>query len=465
MLDAQDLEAVRLVALGRVFALRLRRHRVERDVVRIVDDDQVVEAQVARQRRGFGRDALLHAPVAGQAPDRLVEDARAGVVEPRRQHLGRDCLPDRVADALAERARGRLDAGGVMKLRVPRRLRFPLAKVPDVVERERIAREVQPAVEKHAAVPRREDEAVATEPLRIAGVVAKEVAVEDGADLGVTQRQSDVSGSGGADGVHRESAGNRGGGGKLLEIGHDGSPSRRGNGTDRKRTRAMLGALWLLCYSAFANPMPSIARTKRHGRRRRWAAAAVSWGAVFSALSILGCSAADGGSGSSGELGDACQGSSDCLSGVCLPFSTNYEGLSGVCSSSCGTSADCASGGACLPDPTGTVADACWARCTSASNCGSGVACIWDSDANGGVCAAVSVNICNDLLGANGCTSCIANNCCPEYAACIGDVTCGKDYAGCTGATSCASKFSSSSDSAESQLGSCMGSSCGGYCP
>jgi hypothetical protein len=208
--------------------------------------------------------------------------------------------------------------------------------------------------------------------------------------------------------------------------------------------------------------MPSIARTGRHDR---WAVAAVTIGAVFSALSILGCSAADGGSSSSGELGDPCQASSDCLSGVCLPFSSNYEGVPGVCSSSCGTSADCASGGACLPDPTGTVGDACWARCSSASGCSSGVACIWDSDANGGVCAAVSVNICNDLLGANACTSCIANNCCSEYAACIGDVTCGKDYAACTGATSCASMFSSSSDSAESQLGSCMGSSCGSFCP
>jgi hypothetical protein len=191
---------------------------------------------------------------------------------------------------------------------------------------------------------------------------------------------------------------------------------------------------------------------------RRAAAALVCAGVIVS-----GCSAANGG-GSTGQLGDPCRSAGDCLASVCLPFQANFEGVPGVCSSACQTSADCASGGVCLPDPTGTVVDACFRRCASASDCSSGLACVWDADAASGVCAAVAVTVCSGLVGAGDCATCIANNCCSAYEACVADVTCGQAFARCGGGP-CTAKLASSSDSAASSLGSCMGSACAGVCP
>jgi hypothetical protein len=212
--------------------------------------------------------------------------------------------------------------------------------------------------------------------------------------------------------------------------------------------------------------MHSTARARSSERRAHRAFAglagrAAAWAACGAC--VLGCSAADGG-GSSGELGDPCLSAGDCLSGICLRFQANFEGIGGVCTTSCSSSADCASGGACLPDPTGTVPNACFKRCASAADCSSGPACVWDEGANSGLCTAVAVTVCSLLVGASDCDTCINNNCCNAYEECKGDVTCGKDFAACGGGA-CTSKLAGSSDTAESTLGGCMGSACAGICP
>jgi hypothetical protein len=189
-----------------------------------------------------------------------------------------------------------------------------------------------------------------------------------------------------------------------------------------------------------------------------------AWPLVWSFLAAAGCSDAGAG-GSSGELGDPCQSSADCPAGVCLLFRTNFEGVPGVCSSACGTSTDCASGGVCAPDFTGTFATACFRRCSAASDCSPGLACVWDANASGGVCAAIAVDVCSALLLTGDCGTCINNSCCNQYEDCVADLTCGKDYAGCGAGTSCTSRFALSPNSAESSLGSCMGSFCAGQCP
>ncbi|MCL2449274.1 MAG: hypothetical protein FWD17_10025, partial [Polyangiaceae bacterium] len=98
------------------------------------------------------------------------------------------------------------------------------------------------------------------------------------------------------------------------------------------------------------------------------------------------------------------------------------------------------------------------------SDCPSGLTCIWDSVA-GGVCSAVLENVCSGLLTTGGnCDVCVENNCCGEYEACAADVTCGRDYVACDLAGTCAAKLVGSSDGAESALGSCIDSLCGGYC-
>ena len=90
-------------------------------------------------------------------------------VEARRPS-SRNRVADRIGDALSERAGGRFDAEGLVKLRVPRGVAVQLAEVLDFVERQGVAAQVQPAVKKHPAVAGREDETVAVEPARLSGL-------------------------------------------------------------------------------------------------------------------------------------------------------------------------------------------------------------------------------------------------------------------------------------------------------
>ena len=193
--DRLDVEPQRLEPLGRVLALGLLGHRVQRDGVRVVDDDQVVELLVAREGERLHRDPLLHAAVARQADDVVIEDGVLRGVEAGLRHLGADRHADRVADPLTERAGRRLDAARrVRQLRVTGRLRAELPEALDLVERHvGVAAQVQPGVEEHRPVPGRQHEPVAVQPARIGRVVAERVPVEHGADLGTAERQTEVT--------------------------------------------------------------------------------------------------------------------------------------------------------------------------------------------------------------------------------------------------------------------------------
>src|SRR5262249_22278862 len=94
--------------------------------------------------------------------------------------------PDAGSQALAQRARGRLDAAGPAVLGVPGALRVELAKPVEVIELDRRlseylvlrtdrphAAEVQKRVKKRRAVTGGQDEAVAVAPDRVGGVEAK----------------------------------------------------------------------------------------------------------------------------------------------------------------------------------------------------------------------------------------------------------------------------------------------------
>ena len=161
------------------------------------------------------RDAFLQAAVAGEADHEVVENLVFGGVEVGGGHLGGHGHADDVAGALTEGAGGGFDADGLAELRVPRGLGVELAEVLHFLEGEVETGEVDPAVDEHRAVSGREDEAVAVDPSGGGGVVAKEVAVEHGTDLGGTQREAQVARMAGGDGVHGQAAGFGGGTGKV----------------------------------------------------------------------------------------------------------------------------------------------------------------------------------------------------------------------------------------------------------
>jgi hypothetical protein len=156
------LEALRAILGKRHVGAGRERHRVV-----VVEADQLAEAEVARRARRLRGDAFHQVAVADDRPGAVVEQHVAVAVVARRQMRLGDRHADGVGEPLAERAGGDLDAFGVAALGMARRLAAPLAELLDVLERERVARHVQQAVEQRRAVSGREDEAVAVGPERM----------------------------------------------------------------------------------------------------------------------------------------------------------------------------------------------------------------------------------------------------------------------------------------------------------
>src|SRR5579863_611604 len=75
---------------------------VDRDVVIVVEVDEVAETEMSGERARLARDAFHHVAVAADAEDAMVEQARAAALEAGFEVFGRDRHPDPVGKALAE---------------------------------------------------------------------------------------------------------------------------------------------------------------------------------------------------------------------------------------------------------------------------------------------------------------------------------------------------------------------------
>ena len=191
-----------------------RRPRDRRDRGVVLDGDVVVVVRrrtrlpspcVAGDRRGLVADALLDVAVGGEAPDHVVERALAGGglgVEQAALAAGRHGHADGVADALAERPGGRLDARGVPVLGVAGRQGAPRAERLEVVELEAVAGQVQLDVEREARVAAGQHEAVAAQPVGVARVVAQEPLPEQVRRRRQAHRRAGVAVADLLDGVH-----------------------------------------------------------------------------------------------------------------------------------------------------------------------------------------------------------------------------------------------------------------------
>ena len=182
--DFLHVEAISAEARAGVFALRFLRHRVEGNGVGVVDQDQVIEPEMAGKSARFRRDALLQTTIAGETDDVLIENAVLSAVKTRGGHFRRHRNPDRVTYALAQRAGRALDSRGFTKLRMSGSFAVQLPKALDFRHRQIVAAQVQPGVEEHAAVPGGENEIIAIDPARLVGVVLERVAIKNSAHLG-----------------------------------------------------------------------------------------------------------------------------------------------------------------------------------------------------------------------------------------------------------------------------------------
>ena len=203
---ADHLPAIGFETLGGVVGEPAVDVAVDRDVVVVVEGDELAQAPGAGERAGFVRDAFHQAAVAQEHIGVVIDDFMPGAVELG----GEDLLGQRhahgVGDALAERAGGGLDAGGVAVFGVAGGLAVELAEALQLGDRQVVAGQVQQRVDQHRAVAIGEHEAVAVGPLGVGRVVAQVMTPQHLGDLGHAHRRARVAGVGLLHGVHRQGA-------------------------------------------------------------------------------------------------------------------------------------------------------------------------------------------------------------------------------------------------------------------
>src|SRR5438874_2603061 len=73
-LDLLHVESISLISLPSVFALRLLRHGIERDSVGIVNQNQIIETEMAGECARFRGYALLETTVARETKNMLIKN-------------------------------------------------------------------------------------------------------------------------------------------------------------------------------------------------------------------------------------------------------------------------------------------------------------------------------------------------------------------------------------------------------
>jgi hypothetical protein len=179
---------------------------VDCDVVVVVEEDQLAEAELAGDRCGLAGDSLHQVAVGADDVDVVVDDLVPGAVEAVGEEALGDGEADGIGEARAERTGGRFDARGDEVLGVPGGARLPLAELLQVVEAEVVAAEMQGRVLQDAGVPGREDEAVAVRPVGIGGVVPQVLRVEQIGQRCQSHGRAGMTRIGLLYGVHRQRA-------------------------------------------------------------------------------------------------------------------------------------------------------------------------------------------------------------------------------------------------------------------
>ncbi len=202
--DAGRRPARRLEPLHLVDRIGQRQRAVDRDAVVVEQHDQLGELQVSGERDRLLADAFHQVAVGGEHIGVMVDDvvAELGGEMP----LG-DRHADRIAEPLAERPGGGLDARRDEVLRMTGRDRAELAEALDLLDRHLlVAEQMEQRVDQHRAVAGREHEAVAVGPGRIGRIELQEAREQHGRDVGRAHRQAGMAGFRLLDRVHRERA-------------------------------------------------------------------------------------------------------------------------------------------------------------------------------------------------------------------------------------------------------------------
>ena len=171
ILHAQNLPLKGFKPLGAVFRKCDGGIPLDGNVVVIIKINQLPEAQMPRQRRGFGGDAFHQVAVGDNGIDKMADDFMPRTIENRREVGFRNCHAHAVGKSLPKRTGRRLYARGQSVFRMSRRETAPLTKTLEFLHREVVAREVEQRVEQRGAMSARENKSVAVHPARVGRVV------------------------------------------------------------------------------------------------------------------------------------------------------------------------------------------------------------------------------------------------------------------------------------------------------
>ncbi len=177
-----------------VLGERERGRAVDGDAIVVVQIDEFAELQRPRERGRLVGHTFHEIAVGNDRVGEVIDHGCfAGNIKTRGEVRFRHRHAHPHAETLPEWTRGRFDPGGVAVFGVPRRAAVPLAKAHDLVEREVVAVQVQQRVEQHRPVAGRQNEAVAVEPGRVAGVVLEHAVPEYKGHGGGTHRHPGVA--------------------------------------------------------------------------------------------------------------------------------------------------------------------------------------------------------------------------------------------------------------------------------
>ena len=188
---------------------------------------------MAGDRDRLVADALHQVAVGGDDVGAVVDDV---VAELRRHQALGERHADGVAEPLAERAGGGLDAGGDEILRVAGRLRAELPEIPDLVHGHLLdAEEEEHGIEQHRAVAGGEHEAVAVRPARLGRVELEVAGEEHRGHVGHAHRHAGMARIGAFNRIHRERADRVRHTLVLDEVGHEAWPDPSPEGSREGR--------------------------------------------------------------------------------------------------------------------------------------------------------------------------------------------------------------------------------------
>ena len=198
--------AIRFETPGPVFRERDVGRSGQRDMIVVIEADQLAESQMAGERCGLGRHALHQVAITDQRISVTIDDQVPRAVVAGREIAFRDREADGIGEALPEGTGRCLHSRRQTALGVSRTLAAPLTELFELRKGQIVARQVQQAVEQDRAMAGRQDKPVPIGPPRIDRIMPKKTGPQHIGHGRRTHRQAGMAAVGFLHCIHREEA-------------------------------------------------------------------------------------------------------------------------------------------------------------------------------------------------------------------------------------------------------------------